>query len=71
MTPVKQINVEIYYALLRKMPILLPYTVSYKPIASTGKNVLILHFSTKERMNDSLAPISNTYEGSLKQHRGT
>lgn len=51
------------------MPILPPYTISYKPIASTGKTVLIFHFSTKERMNESLASISNSYEGSLKQSR--
>lgn len=51
------------------MPVLPPYTISYKSIASTGKTVLIFHFSTKERMNESLAPISNAYEGSLKQNR--
>lgn len=39
------------------------YTVSYKPIASTGKTVLLLHFLSKERMNDLLTPISNIYEG--------
>lgn len=51
------------------MPIIPPYTISYKPISSTGKTVLIFHFSTKERMNESLAPISNAYEGALKQNR--
>jgi hypothetical protein len=51
------------------MPILPPYTISYKPIASTGKTVMIVNFMSKERMNELLAPISNMYEGSLKQNR--
>ena len=51
------------------MPIIPPYTISYKPIALTGKTVLIFHFSTKERMNETLTPMSNAYEGALKQNR--
>lgn len=51
------------------MPILPPYTLAYKAIASTGKNVLIIQFTSKERMNTMLAPISNMYEGALNQHR--
>lgn len=51
------------------MPYSPVYTLSYKPIADTGKTVLILHFSTKDRMNECLDPISNMYEGILTQNR--
>jgi hypothetical protein len=51
------------------MPPVPAYTISYKTIGTTGKSVLILHFSTKARMNEILDPISNMYEGELKQHR--
>ncbi len=45
------------------------YTTSYKQIAATGKTVLLVHFLSKDRMNELLEPISNTYEGALAQAR--
>lgn len=45
------------------------YTTSYKPIGSTGKTTLVLHFISKSRMNETLSKISNNYEGVLKQER--